>query len=223
MITSTEQPTVVMVDDDFAIMRCVAMVLQQEDGIRVIGQTTHAQAGVAMAVRVKPDLVLLDIHMPGGDAFEACREITSFSTQPAQVLFYTGHPRDQYLDRAIAAGASGLVSKHSESIQNLALAIRHVLAGNTYFSPELAKRLVELKEGAPQSRVSTLSHRQLEVLRSIARGMTQPAVAEALDVSERTVHNEVKEIKKKLELGSTNELLIFAVTEGLVFPELLSI
>ena len=215
-----DRPTIIIVDDDFSIMRCVGIVLEKEEHINVVGQTTHAQAGVAMAREVNPDLVLMDLHMPGADPFEACREITNHTQPESHVLFYTAFPRDQYLDSAIAAGASGLVSKHGETIANLGLAIRHVLDGNGYFSPELARRLVELKEGAPQSRISTLTHREVEVLREVARGKTQPEIAEAIGVSERTVHQEVHDIKEKLALRTTNELLMFAINEGLVFPEL---
>ena len=217
---SQQQPTIIIVDDDDAIMRCVAAVLWYEENITVLGRTTHAQAAVAMATQTHPDVVLMDIHMPGADPFLACAEIIN-STQPrCHVLFYTAFPKDQYLDRCLASGASGMVSKHSESIRNLGLAIHHVLRGEKYFSPELAQRLVQLKEGAPKSRISTLSHRQLEVLREIAHGKTQPEIARTIGMSERTVHNEIGTIKKKLDLHTANELLLFAIHEGLVFPEL---
>lgn len=217
---SKKQPTAILVDDDQAIIRCVGKVLESEEHIRVVGQTTHAQAGAAMALDKEPDIVLMDIHMPGADPFVVCNEIVTQSSGRTQVLFYSGFPKDKYLDRCIAAGASGFVSKHTESIQNLGLAIRHVLRGNTYFSPELASRLVELEEGAPRSRASTLTHRELAVLRELAHGKTQAEIAEAIELSERTVNKEVGDIKRKLALETVNELLMFAVNEGLVFPEL---
>ena len=217
---SRHQPKIIIVDDDFAIMRCVSMVLEKEENISIVGQTMHAQAGVAMARCTKPDLALMDIHMPGADPFIACSEIVHESQQRTRVLFYTAFPKDQYLDRAIASGASGIVSKHTESIQNLGLAVRHVLNGKDYFSPELARRLVELREGAPQSRLSTLTHREIEVLRGVAHGKTQLQIAHDLDISERTIQMEVAHLKDKLDVATTSELLHFAVNEGIIFPEL---
>ena len=217
---TSKLPTIIIVDDDFSIMRCVGIALEREESIRVVGQTTHAQAGIAMARHTNPDLVLLDIHMPGADPFEACAKIVREPGQPARVLYYTAFPKDQYLDRAIAAGASGIVSKHTESVQNLGLAIRHVVDGSTYFSPELTRRLVELEEGVPRSRLSALTHREIEVLRGVADGKTQPQIATEIGVSERTVHMEVAHVKEKLALSTTHELLMFAINEGLAFPEL---
>ncbi|UUO06378.1 response regulator transcription factor [Blastopirellula sp. J2-11] len=214
-------PRVVLVDDDEAIMRCVGRVLELDEEIEVIGQTGHAQAGVALVCQKRPDVVLMDIHMPGGDPFLACREIQTALDGACQVLYYTGFPRDQYLDRCIASGAAGIVSKHTESIRNVALAIRHVAAGNSYFSPELANRLIELEAGHPMSRIATLTHREISVLRELAAGKTQLEIAEALDLSERTVNKEVGDLKEKLALRSLNELLIFSVNEGLSHPELI--
>lgn len=214
-------PRVVLVDDDEAIMRCVGRVLEMDERIEIVGQTDHAQAGVLMVYELRPDVVLMDIHMPGADPFLACREIQEKLEGTCQVLYYTAFPRDQYLDRCIAAGAAGVVSKHSESIRNVALAIRHVAAGNTYFSPELAQRLIELEAGQPMSRIATLTHREILVLRELASGKTQAEIAQALDLSERTVNKEVGDLKDKLSLRSLNELLIFAVNEGLSHPELI--
>ncbi|PQO39999.1 response regulator transcription factor [Blastopirellula marina] len=219
--TQLRGPKVVLVDDDEAIMRCVGRVLEMDEDIVVVGQTDHAQAGVAMVQDKRPDVVLMDIHMPGADPFLACREIQEKLNGACQVLFYTAFPRDQYLDRCIASGAAGIVSKHSESIRNVALAIRHVAAGNNYFSPELAKRLIELESGAPVSRIATMTHREISVLRELASGKTQLEIAEALDLSERTVNKEVGDLKEKLALRSLNELLIYAVNEGLAHPELI--
>ncbi|MBI1248409.1 response regulator [bacterium] len=213
-------PTVLVVDDDHAIMRAVATVLGSDESIQIIGQTTHAQAGLAMAASLRPDVVLMDIHMHGLDPFLACKEITQSTDGHTRILFYTGFPRDNYLDRCLAVGAAGIVSKHSESLRNLAFAIRHVAAGNMYFSPELDKRLVQLEDGAPGSRLATLSDREVGVLRELSLGRTQSEIAEALDISERTVNKTVGDLKIKLEVQTINEMLIFAVNEGLVHPEL---
>lgn len=228
MTTSTpalvqhQSPTVLFVDDDLGIMQCVGMFLEQHEQLQVLDYCTHAQAGVAAALEHKPDVVLLDVHMPGADAFWACRQIVDRSHDRTKVLFYTSFPRDQYLDRCIAAGASGMVSKHTETIRGLALAIRYVLKGGSYYSPELAKRLCELESGAPRTRLATLTHREIEVLRHMARGGTSREIAAQLEISTRSVEKEIADLKEKLNLRTTNELLIFAANEGLIFPELMT-
>lgn len=216
-----QRSKIVIVDDDVGIMQCVGSFLERHENLDVVGYAHHAMAGLALALEKQPDIVLHDIHMPGADPFWACRQIVDRSKDTIKVLYYTGFPRDQYLDRCIAAGASGMVSKHTESILSLGLAIRYVLKGNSYFSPELARRLVELENGAPKSRLSTLTHREIEVLRQLAMGKNNREIADALSLSLRSVEKEVADLKEKLSLGTINELLIFAANEGLIYPELL--
>lgn len=215
-----EKRSIIIVDDDLAIMQCVGDFLARHEGIEVVGYASHAAMGVALALEKLPDLALLDIHMPGADAFGACRQIVDRTQDRVKVLFYSGFPREQYLERSIAAGAYGMVSKHSETIQGLALAIRYVLAGNTYFSPELAKRLLELENAAPRTRVSTLTPREIEVVQQLATGKTNSEIALELGVSLRSVEKEIADVKSKLDLKSVNELLMFAANEGIVYPEL---
>lgn len=215
-----QRAKIVIVDDDIGIMQCVGAFIERHENVDVVGYAHHAMSGLALALEKKPDLVLHDIHMPGADPFWACRQIVDRSNDTIRVLFYTGFPRDQYLDRCIAAGASGMVSKHSESILSLGLAIRYVLKGNSYFSPELAKRLVEIETGGSRSRLSTLTHREIEVLRLLAVGKHNKEIAGELDISLRSVEKEVSDLKEKLNLGTVNELLIFAANEGLIYPEL---
>lgn len=218
--SSVSHPRVVIVDDDDAIMRAVARVLGLDESIEIVGQTTHAQAAIPLTETLCPDVVLMDIHMLGLDPFQACEEIIRATRGKTRVLFYTGFPRDTYLDRCLAVGAAGIVSKHSESLKNLAYAIRYVARGKKYFSPELDQRLVERAEGAPASRFASLSNRERNVLRELALGKTQSGIAAALDISERTVNTVVGALKDKLQLESLNELVIFAVNEGLIHPEL---
>jgi len=202
-------------------MRCVAHVLTQQEMIEVLGETTHAQAAIALADQLKPSIVVMDIHMPGLDPFQASKEILRVTHGKSRIVFYTGFASDQYLDRCIEAGAAGMISKHTESIKNLGAAIRHVAKGGSYYSPELARRLVEVQEGSVTSRFATLAERERQVLQEVSKGKSQLEIAEHLDVSERTVNKAVSELKTKLELESINQLILFAVNEGLVHPELL--
>lgn len=217
----SEKHQIIIVDDDLAIMQCVGEFLARNEGIEVVGYASHAALGIAMALEKRPQMALLDIHMPGADAFWACRQIVDRTNEEVKVLFYSGFPREQYLERSIAAGAYGMVSKHTETIQGLALAIRYVLKGNTYFSPELANRLIELEDKGPQTRVSTLTPREIEVVQRLATGKNNSEIAADLNVSLRSVEKEISDVKGKLGLGTINELLMFAANEGIVYPELI--
>jgi len=210
---------IVIVDDDIEIMRCVGERLVERESIAVLGYASHAQAGLAQTLLLKPDVLLLDIHMPGGDAFETCQEVVQGANNEVKVLFYTGFPCDQYVDLAIAAGAAGVVSKHSESLHDVAIAIRHVHNGGEYYSQELAERLIELKSGEKRSPRSTLSNRDIQVLRLLAEGQGNREVSKDLGVSLRLVEKTIGDMKKKLTLKSTNELLVYGVREGLVPSE----
>jgi len=209
-----------VVDDDHAIMDCVAAKLAQDGTIVVVGLTCHAQAAIPLATQQQADVVLMDIHMPGMDPFDACREITEKSSGQIKVLFYTGFPSDRYLDRCLAVGGAGMVSKHTESMRNLSAAIRHVAAGNTFFSPELADRLVDFEDKGKSSRYSLLTSVEKQMVHFLASGKTQAEVALELDISIRSVNKTFAEIKQKLELENSNQLLLFAIREGIVHPEL---
>lgn len=221
MVEQNSIPSVVLVDDDLVITECLGSCLQQRELAIVLGTATHAQAGVMLALEQRPDVVILDIHMPGADAFWACREILRRSQQQIRVLFFTGFPLDQYLDRCLESGGSGVMSKHSESVDSIGLALRHVVRGGQYFSPELASRFVEIDSGEQISRFASLAERELEVLRQLSVGFTNREIANQLKISLRSVEKEVADLKQKLRFNTTNELLMFAAREGLVFPELL--
>lgn len=218
-----ESPTkIVLVDDDQALLECVGEYLDRHENFQVVGQSLHAQAGLALVLEKRPDVVLLDIHMPGSDAFTICEQMVGKTAGRTKVLFFTGFPRDLYVDRAIEARASGIVSKHSENMAGIGLAIRHVLRGNTYYSPEVARRFAgHSASGVPQSRRSSLDKREIEVLRLLSLGKTNRDIAAALTISLRSVEKEVADLKVKLGLNTINELLVFAAHEGLIFPELL--
>ncbi|QDU98317.1 response regulator [Lignipirellula cremea] len=212
---------VVIVDDDIDIMRCVGACLEKSESIQVIDYASHAQSGLAMAVALRPDVVIHDIHMPGADAFWACRQIIDRTDGEVKVLFYTGFPSDHYVDLAMEAGAAGVVSKHSETLHGLAFAVRHVLTGDRYFSPELESRLVELESGQAKTRRSMLSRREIQVLKLMAEGQGNRQVSETLKLSLRLIEKIIAEMKKKLTLNSTNELLVYATREGLLQAELM--
>lgn len=216
-----DHPTVIIVDDHTAMMECVGSCLEQREGIQILGYASHAQAGLVMALEKRPEVVLMDIHMPGADAFWACKEIVQRTKRSTRVLFFTGFPLDQYIDRCLAAGGSGVISKHSETLSGIASAVRHVARGYEYYSPELAKRLVAVQSGEKKSRLATLAFREIEVLRQLSLGKTNREISELLNISLRSVEKEVSDLKNKLGLATTNELLMYSAREGLVHPELL--
>lgn len=217
------KPRIVIVDDHVSIMRCVGAYLSETGGMEVVGYASHAQGGVALATEAQPDLVLSDIRMHGADPFDACQELTAAANGATKVLFYTGYPRDQFVDRCMDVGGFGIVTKHAEPLESVALAIRHVLRGRTYFSPDLAKRIVDLNAGKPRSLGSMLSERERSVLKGLSLGKTNHDIAKELNLSLRSVEKEVSQLKRKLNQSSTAGLIMYAANEGIAFPELQSI
>lgn len=124
-----EPPRIVIVDDDIGLAAgCWAEELHRRKVVNVVAKARNAQAGVAAATNLTPypDVVLMDIHMPGADAFWACKEIVLLTGEDTKVVFFTGFPRDHYLDRCIDSKGSGMLSKHSATFEDLEDAILHV-------------------------------------------------------------------------------------------------
>lgn len=223
METSKCAPRIIIVDDDYAIMQCVGQTLQQTEGIEVLGYARHPQAGAALAVNSNPDLVLMDTRMPAGDPFYFADEITRHSHGRTKVLFYTDTPSDYFLDRCLSVRAAGMVSRHGETLQELAHAIRYVLEGYQYYSADLQNRIRNRDTEKPSSPLSELTPRDIEVIRLLAQGNTNQEVANTMNLSLRSIEKAISDMKTKLSIRTTNQLLIYAAREGAVCPELIKL
>jgi DNA-binding NarL/FixJ family response regulator len=212
----------VMICDDHALFRRgLAMVLESEPGMVVVGEAEDGDDAIRRAEELRPDVVLMDVRMPRVGGIDATRAI--LATAPGtRVLMLTVSDDEDDLYDAVKAGATGYLLKEI-SIDEVASAIRAVVSGQSLISPSMASKLLseftnlarkaEERQAAPTPR---LTDRELEVLRLVAQGMSNRAIAGELFISENTVKNHVRNILEKLHLHSRMEAVVYAVREKLL-------
>ena len=210
----------VLLADDHALFReGVRALLAATSDIEVVGEVEEGRAAVQRALALRPDMVLMDITMPGLDGIEATRLIHQRDPQ-LRVLILTMHDNEDVFLRSLSAGAAGYVLKRSGG-HELISAIRSTHEGNTYLSPYLARALmsdylqrVERTEDQPQPR--RLSAREQEILKLIAEGHSSREIAEMLDLSVKTVHNHRTRLMTKLDIHRNADLVRYAIRIGMV-------
>jgi DNA-binding NarL/FixJ family response regulator len=210
--------TVILADDHAMVRESLASYLAQTPDIRVLAALDGAEAALHAAVEHQPDLVLLDIDMPGMEAFDAARRIRERCPRTRLVIL-SAFFHDRYIERALAVGASGYLTK-AEPIQSIIRAIRDVAAGVACFSPEVRARLVIAADGISMAepaatRAAQLSAREVEVLRYIARGLSNKEIATTMHVACRTVDHHIARVMQKLDIHGRVGLARYAVREGL--------
>jgi NarL family two-component system response regulator LiaR len=216
-----EQPAIrVLVVDDHAIVReGIRLLLGQIEGIEVAGEAGNGGEAVAQAMALRPDVILMDLVMPGMDGIEAIREITA-AWEDARVLVLTSYAGDDKVFPAIEAGALGFLLKDSAP-GDLVRAIRHVHEGRSSLDPTIAARVLsEIKR--PSQRPPTpepLTDREVEVLRLVASGLGNAEVAERLTITEATVRSHVSNILGKLHLANRVQAALYALQEGITTLE----
>ncbi len=213
------KPISILIADDHAMIRVMLKDrLELERDIKVLGVVTNADSAISEAVRLKPRIVLMDIDMPGLLCFDAARTIGS-RCPDTRIIFVSAFFHDRYIEQAITAGASGYVTK-SEPPDVLIAAIRSVASGAAYYSPEVQARIVIDLDGPRlvdewRTRVSTLTARELEVLRYLVRGMPKQKIAHTMHISANTVNRHTYSLMSKLDIHDRVELARFAIREGL--------
>ncbi|NOV01981.1 response regulator [Paenibacillus sp. LMG 31457] len=196
------------------------MLLHGKHNIEVVGEAADGAEGIQAALRLKPDVVLMDLNMPSGmDGLTATTELKRLMPDAA-ILILTMHDDDEYLFRAIHVGASGYILK-SAPHEELLTAIRSVAAGNAYLYPTATKRLMNeyierLKQGENKDTFESLSEREKEVLSLIAKGFSNKEIGEQLIISVKTVESHKSNVMEKLGLKTRPELVKFAVKKGLL-------
>ena len=209
----------VLLADDQALVRAgFRMILTAEPGIEVAGQAADGSEAVALARELAPDVVLMDVRMPVMDGIEATRQIVEGEVSP-RVLVLTTFDLDEVVYDALRAGASGFLLKDAPE-ERLVTAIRVVAEGGSLFAPSVTRRLIEeFARRAPSAPPPDgLTARETEVLRLIARGMTNGEIAADLVVSEHTVKTHVARILMKLGLRDRTQAVVLAYESGLVRP-----
>nr|WP_202504326.1 MULTISPECIES: response regulator transcription factor [unclassified Streptomyces] len=202
-----------LVDDHQVVRRGLRTFLEVQDDIEVVGEAADGAEGVDQAESLRPDVVLMDVKMPGTDGIEALRRLRALDN-PAKVLIVTSFTEQRTVVPALRAGASGYVYKDVDP-DALAGAIRSVHAGHVLLQPEVAGALLAQEDGGGGTgRGGTLTEREREVLGLIADGRSNREIARALVLSEKTVKTHVSNILMKLDLSDRTQAALWAVRHG---------
>lgn len=212
---------VLLVDDHALVRGSLAERLHRETGIDVVATADTAQRAIELVVESRPDIILMDIDMPGLNCFEAARRIAAVRPQ-THLVFLSGFVSDRYVEQVLAVRARGYLTK-GESPDAVVAAVREVASGGVCFSDEVRARVVVGSRGAlpatpTRSRASALTPREVEVLTYIARGLAKKEIANTIAVSVKTVDTHTVRLMNKLDIHDRVELARFAIREGLVEP-----
>jgi NarL family two-component system response regulator LiaR len=216
----SEPVTVLIVDDHLLVRQGVRAFLETQSDIRVVGDAGSGEEAIQLATELVPDVVLMDLVMPGIDGVEATRHLRRVSPR-TQVLVLTSYHQDEHIFPAIRAGALSYLLKDVSPVE-LAEAVRKAARGEAVLHPRVAARVVQELHGARAESFnpwSDLSERELEVLRLIAGGMDNAEIAERLVISEKTVKSHVSNILSKLHVGDRTQAAVYAWREGVVRRE----
>jgi len=208
--------SVAIVDDQRLFVDGLARIVGFQPDMAVVGGAYTGEEAVELCLREEPDIVLMDLSMPGMGGISATRKIISLLPR-TQVLVLTVHTDDTNLFQAIKAGAQGYILKDCTP-EDLTSAIKSVHAGNSITSPEIAKKMIATFEGIRTNTELTpsLTERELEVIKALAQGKSNKEIARTLDISEKTVRNHASNIYKKLHIFDRTQAVIYAVRHGLV-------
>jgi len=213
---------VLIVDDQALVRAGFRMILEAQPDLEVVGEAGDGSAAIDAVRTLRPDVVLMDIRMPGVDGIEATRRLT-LAGVPAKIVILTTYDLDEYVFDALAAGASGFLLKHVPP-EELVRGVRVAASGEALLAPSITKRLIEefAKQRAPvrasSSDLKTLTDREREVLTLLGRGLSNPEIARELKVGEATVKTHVAHVLDKLELRDRVQAVIFAYEVGLIKP-----
>jgi DNA-binding NarL/FixJ family response regulator len=217
---------VLVVDDQFLIRAGLIGVLGSVASFDVVGEAGDGEQAVRLAGELRPDVILMDIQMPGLNGIEATKRILANPAAPAaRVLMLTTFDLDEYVYGALRAGAAGFLLKDSGP-ERLLTAVTAIKAGDALFAPSVTRRLVEAfarqsgsqSDGARPPDLRALTSREVEVLTLVARGLSNLEIAERLYLSEATIKTHLNRMMAKLDLGSRAQAVVVAYETGLVMP-----
>ncbi|MDP9134140.1 MAG: response regulator transcription factor [Actinomycetota bacterium] len=217
-------PIRVLVADDQPLAReGLRTILDAQSDIEVVAEAADGGEAVELALRLRPDIVLMDIRMPGIDGLAACRRLLAQPEPQTCVVMLTTFDLDEYVYEAMRAGASGFLLKDAPR-EDLVTGVRAAAAGDTLLAPEITRRLVEAYVRRPPPGPATpaplaeLTDREVEILRLVARGLSNAEIAASLFLSEATVKTHVSRVLAKLDLRNRVQAVVRAYECGLVQP-----
>jgi two-component system response regulator NreC len=213
------QVRVLLADDHTLIRAGLRLVVDQEPEFTVVGEASDGRQAVALAQQLKPDIVVMDVGMPGLNGIEACRQIRE-SLPETQVVMLSMHSDEGYVLRALKAGARAYLLKDSAEA-DLARAIRAASEGKSFFSPAVGKVLLEdymrtLHRTGAEDSYELLSPREREILQLVAEGKSSKEIASLLNLSVHTVETHRARVMQKLNLRGIPELTLYAVRKGII-------
>jgi DNA-binding NarL/FixJ family response regulator len=214
---------VVLADDQALVRAGFRALLDAQDDIEVVGEASDGDEAVRLVRRLAPDVVLMDIRMPGTDGLAATRTIAADQRlSDARIVILTTFELDEYVFEAIRAGASGFLVKDTEPVE-LLRAVRAVANGDALLSPSVTRRLIgefatRTREARPAPALDVLTDREREVMALVAEGLTNDEIAERLYVSPMTAKTHVSRAMVKLGARDRAQLVVFAYESGLVRP-----
>ncbi|WP_041841099.1 response regulator [Actinoplanes friuliensis] len=215
-------PIRVLIADDQELVRAgFSMIIDSRDDLEVVGEAGDGVQAVALAGQLHPDVILMDVRMPRMDGIEAARQLAA-TGHPARIIMLTTFDLDEPVFAALRAGASGFLLKDTRP-DDLAAAIRVVAAGEALLAPTVTRRLLdrfapELPGGSPPPSLEPLSTREIEVLKLVARALSNDEIAERLTLSRATVKTHLSAILFKLGLRDRVQAAVLAYETGLVRP-----
>jgi DNA-binding NarL/FixJ family response regulator/class 3 adenylate cyclase len=223
-VTKDARVRILIVDDQALVRAGFRMILEAEKDIEVVGEAADGGEAVAESERLKPDVVLMDVRMPEMDGIEATRRVLGEGETDTKVVMLTTFDMDEYVYDALKAGASGFMLKDVPPEQ-LVSGIRSVASGDALLAPSVTRRVIEEfvrrppeSVRKPPAKLEELTARELEVLKLLARGLSNAEIAKELFVSEATVKTHVAHVLMKLDLRDRVQAVVLAYETGLVQP-----
>jgi len=209
---------ILLVDDHALVRDALSGQLSELVEFDIVGTASDAGEAMEVAFELKPDVIVMDIDMPGMICFDAAERIMT-RLEEVKIIFLSAFFHDHYIEKALQTGASGYLHK-SEPVDTLAMAIREVAAGGDYFSEEVRLRVVKTEKGfslgqGAKTRAQTLTDREIEVIRYLARGLTKKEIGKLMHLSPKTIESHSTRVMDKLDIHDRVELARYAIREGL--------
>lgn len=211
---------ILVVDDQPVVRAGVAMMISTQPDMEVVGEAADGQAAVTKAAELRPDVVIMDIRMPGLDGIEAARRVVAIAPDPPRVVLLTTFDLDEYVFGGLLAGASGFLLKHAPP-EEILLGVRAAAGGDALVSPGPMRRLVEhFVRGRPSASadLGRLTDREREILVLMVQGRSNAQIARSLVIGESTVKTHVTRILTKLQLRDRAHAVVYGYETGLVRP-----